>query len=153
MAQPTINRLVIWSFAFFIASTIANAQFKVIGPAPYPPAVARQKIKALFEGMDAANRPQTVQTLSGLLAWYRDIVDDELIAAWHKDGRAILVESIETLADSRVASSILEFSWREQRDGAFLPAYASMFGTLMTRFSCTGPTRRRAFMLNGGEPI
>jgi hypothetical protein len=37
--------------------------------------------------MTAANQPQTVQTLSGLLTWYRDIVDDERIAAWHIDVR------------------------------------------------------------------
>jgi hypothetical protein len=112
----------------------ANAQFKVVGPPPYSPTVARQKIKTLLEGIDASNRQQTVETLSGLLSWYRDILDDELIAAWQKDTPANLTEAMQSLADSRVASAIVEFSWRERRQAAFNPAYAPMFGNLMARF-------------------
>jgi hypothetical protein len=112
----------------------ANAQFKVVGPAPYPPAVAHQKIKALLEEVDPANRKQTIETLSGLLSWYRDAIDEELIAAWQKNTRANLPEVVEALADSRVASAIIQFSWREQREAAFRPGYAPMFGNLMTRF-------------------
>lgn len=110
------------------------AQFKVVGPAPYPPTIARQKIRALLEGVDPANRPQTVETLSGLLTWYRDILDDELISAWKKDSRANLTGLVEPLADSRVASGIVQFSWRERREAALDPAYAPMFANIMARF-------------------
>jgi hypothetical protein len=116
------------------ACMTANAQFKVVGPAPYPPAVAHQKIKALLEEVDPANPRHTIETLTGLLSWYRDATDEELIAAWQKDTRANLTEVIESLADSRVASAIVEFSWRERRPGAFDPAYAPMFANLMARF-------------------
>jgi hypothetical protein len=106
----------------------------VVGPAPFPPAVAHQKIKALLEAVDPANRKQTIETLSGWLAWYRDAIDDELIAGWQKDTRANLPEVVQALADSRVATAIMQFSWREHRAAAFEPAYAPMFGNLMTRF-------------------
>jgi hypothetical protein len=112
----------------------ANAQFKVVGPPPYPPTVARQKIKTLLEGADAANRAQTAATLSGLLSWYRDLIDEELIAAWQKDSRANLTELMEPLSDSRVASAVVEFSWRQRRQAAFSVTYAPMFVNLMTRF-------------------
>ena len=85
--------LCVWSLAFLAAT--AHAQFKVVGPAPYPPAVAHQKIKSLLEVVDPANRQQTIETLSGLLSWYRDILDQELIAAWQKDTRANLPEVME----------------------------------------------------------
>jgi hypothetical protein len=123
-----------WSFAFFAAISPVYAQFKVVGPAPYPPAVAHQKIRNLLEAVNPANRQQTVDTLTGLLSWYRDILDDELIAAWRKDSRANLTEVVGPLADSRVAVGVVEFSWREQRPLAFLPAYAPMFQNLLTRF-------------------
>jgi hypothetical protein len=125
-------RLGVWFFAFLAATAIA--QFKVVGPAPYSPAVAHQKIKVLLDAVDPANRKQTIDTLSGLLAWYRDILDEELIAAWQKDTRANLPEVVEALADSRAASGIIEFSWRRERPSAFNLAYAPMFGNLMTRF-------------------
>lgn len=121
-------------YAFFATSIIANAQFKVIGPPPFSPPVARQQIRTLLDKVDPGNRQKTVETLIGLLAWYRDILDEELIAAWQKDARANLPEVIESLADSRAASAIIEFSWRQQRPSAFKPAYAPMFGNLMTRF-------------------
>jgi hypothetical protein len=117
-----------------VAAFTASAQFKVVGPAPYPPTVARQKIKTLLEGVDPSNREQTVTTLTGLLSWYRDIIDDELIAAWQTDTRANLVEAMEPLADARVASGVVEFSWRRERQTAFNPSYAPMFANLMTRF-------------------
>ncbi len=120
--------------AFSATMVTANAQFKVVGPPPYPPTVARQKIRAMIEGVDAANRQQTVATLSGLLSWYRDIIDEELIAGWRKDSRANLTELMEPLADSRVASAVVEFSWRQGRPEAFTPTYAPMFVNLMTRF-------------------
>jgi hypothetical protein len=132
--QVVVGGIGLWAFAFFAAGVTANAQFKVVGPAPYPPTVARQKIKTLLEGVDSANRKQTIETLSGLLSWYRDSIDEELIAAWQKDTRANLTEVMESLADSRVASAVVEFSWHERRQDAFDPAYAPIFANLMSRF-------------------
>jgi hypothetical protein len=119
---------------FFAAAMMANAQFKTIGPAPYSPTVARQKIRTLLEGVDPSNSQKTITTLSGLLSWYRDLLDEELIAAWQKDTRANLIKVMESLADSRVASRIIEFSWRERRQTAFNLTYAPMLGNLMARF-------------------
>jgi hypothetical protein len=140
----------VWSFAFIATIMSANAQFKVVGPPPYPPNVARQKIRTLLEAVDPANRVETVKTLSGLLSWYRDPIDDELIAAWQKDGRANLTELMEPLADARVAVGVIEFSWRQQRQAAFRPEYAPMFVNLMTRF----PESAQPFLadLLGGTP-
>jgi hypothetical protein len=112
----------------------ADAQFKVVGPPPYSPTVARQKIRTLLEGVDPANRQQTVATLNGLLSWYRDIIDEELIAGWQKDSRANLAELMQPLADSRVASAVVEFSWHQGRSQAFAIAYAPTFVNLMMRF-------------------
>jgi hypothetical protein len=128
------TRFSIWSFAFLAASMIANAQFKEVGPPPYSPTVARQHIRTLLEKIDASNRQKTVETLSGLLSWYRDILDEEMIAAWQKDTRANLTDLMQSLADSRVASAIVEFSWREQRQAAFNLTYAPLLGNLMARF-------------------
>ena len=125
----------VWSMALFAASPAADAQFKELGPPPLTPAAARQKFKRLLETVDAGNRQQTVATISGLLPWYRDIFDEELIAAWQKDGRANLPELIKPLASSRAASGIIEFSWRRQREATFLPVYAPMFGDLMARYA------------------
>jgi hypothetical protein len=119
----------------FLGVPAAHAQFKVTGPAPYTPAVARQKIRTLLEKVDSSNRKQTIDTLTGWLSWYRDILDDEMIAAWKKDTRENLPEVIRPLADSRVAVAIVDFSWREQRQTAFLPAYALMFEDMMIRFA------------------
>jgi hypothetical protein len=121
-------------FAFLAASNIAHAQFKVTGPAPYSNAVAREKIKTLLASVDSNNSKPTADTLTGLLAWYRDIIDDELIAAWQGDRRANLPEVIKPLADARVAAATVDFSWRQQRPVAFLSAYAPMFEDLMIRF-------------------
>jgi len=136
-----ITRLRTWittcgisSVVFLAAVTTAKAQFKVVGPAPYSDAVAHQKIRALLGKVDPANRQQTLDTISGLLAWYRDILDEELIAAWQKgDGRADLAAVMKPLADSRVAAAVVEFSWRQQREATFILAYAPMFVDLMTR--------------------
>ncbi len=132
--HPIIRLVVSLGIALFAGDIAAHAQFKVIAPAPYPPGVARQKIKALLEAVDPANRPQTVETLTGLLSWYRDIIDDELVAAWQKDDRAKLTELMQPLADSRVAVGIVGFSWRRERQSAFYPDYAPMFANFMTRF-------------------
>jgi hypothetical protein len=122
------------SLVFFAAASMAYAQFKPVGPAPYSPAVAHQRIRTLLEGLDPNNRQKTIATLSGLLSWYRDIVDEELIAAWEKDTRANVTEVMEALADARVASRVVEFSWRERRQTAFNLTYAPMLGNLMARF-------------------
>jgi hypothetical protein len=116
-------------------SVTASAQFKVVGPAPFTEPVARQKIRAQLDNVTAANRQETLDTLNGWLAWYRDLLDEELIAAWKRDTRANLVEVMAPLANPRVASAVIEFSWGQQRQQAFLPAYAPMFENLMTRFA------------------
>jgi hypothetical protein len=121
-------------FVFFVAAVMANAQFKPVGPAPYSPTVARQKIRMLLEEINPGNRQKTIATLSGLLSWYRDLLDEELIAAWQKDTRANVIEVMESLADSRVASAVVEFSWREKRQTAFSLKYAPILGNLMARF-------------------
>jgi len=130
------------AFLFVAVSMTVNAQFKQIAPAPYSPAVARQKIRILLESGDPDNRQQTAETLSGLLAWYRDIVDEELVAAWKEgDHRAELAALMPLYADSRVASGIVEVSWREQRASTFHLTYAPMLGDLMARYP------------NGAEPF
>jgi hypothetical protein len=145
-----IAQIVFLAASFITTGVTANAQFKVVGPPPYTPTVARQKIRALLEAVDPANSAETLKTLSGLLSWYRDLIDEELIAAWQKDSRANLTELMEPLADARVASAVVEFSWRQQRQAAFKPAYAPMFVNFMTRF----PESARPFLddLLGGTP-
>lgn len=115
-------------------ATTAQAQFKETPPAPYSTDVARQKIRTLLDKVDPGNRQQTVDTLSGLVTWYRDILDEELIAAWQGDGRSNLPQVIESLADSHVAQVIVDFSWRQRREAMFIPAYAPMLGHLMARY-------------------
>jgi hypothetical protein len=122
------------AFLFVAVSMAVSAQFKEAPPAPYSLAVARQKIRLLIETGDRDSRQQTAEKLSGLLVWYRDIVDDELIAAWKGDQRVKLPALMPLLADSRVASAIIEFSWRQQRAATFNLAYAPMLGDLMARY-------------------
>src|ERR1700722_14243437 len=86
----------------FVAAGIGKAQFKVVGPAPFTETVARQKIRTLLENVNPENRQQTVDTITGWLTWYRDLLDQELIAAWHNDTRANLTELMAPLADPRV---------------------------------------------------
>jgi len=131
MISKSVAALLLVSFGLSIPAT---AQFKTVGPAPYSPVVARQRIKSLLGKMDPANRRQSIDTISGLLVWYRAIIDDELIAAWKKDeGRENLPDAVTALADARVALEIVEFSWH-QHPQAFQLAYAPMFGNLMLRF-------------------
>ncbi len=125
-----------WAFALCAASVIANAQFKEIGPAPFPAeTVARQKIREKLEKVDPSNRQETVKTLTGWLDWYRDLLDEELIAAWQRDTRANLTEVMGPLADPRVASAVVEFSWRQRRQAGLNLAYAPMLVDLMERFA------------------
>src|SRR5579862_3322038 len=108
-------RLGLCSIAVLALGTAAYPQFKEIGPPPYPPATARQKIRTLIEKADPSTPQPTIDALFRLAPWYRDIVDEELIAAWHQqDARASLTQILEPLADARVASAIVEFSWRQQ---------------------------------------
>ncbi len=136
-----ISALPRWAmtFALLFAGCVtvcltANAQFHELGPPPIPEAAAREQIKTLLEKVDAANRQQTVTSISGLLAWYRDLIDEELIAGWQSDGRATLPEVMESLADSRVATTIVEFSWHQGRQVAFRPAYAPLLEHLIARY-------------------
>jgi hypothetical protein len=142
----------VYSLAFFLlAGMSANGQFKVIGPPPFTPLVAHQHIAELLQKVDAANRQQTAQTLTGLLPWYRDILDEELIAAWKKDTRTNLPDLVETLADSRVAVAIVEFSWREQPQAAFSLTYAPMLGNLMARFPESAQPVLNDLLTPGGQ--
>src|SRR5262249_33277572 len=117
-----------------IASVCATAQFKEIGPAPVSPATARQQIRAQLAKVSPDNLPQTVKTLSHLALWYRDLLDDELIAAWKKDTRANLPPLIQEMPDARVAAGIVDFSWRQARPATFIPAHVLMLETLMSRY-------------------
>jgi hypothetical protein len=112
----------------------ASAQFKEIKAAPFSPAVAHRRIGALLENVNPANRDQTVQTISGWLDWYRDVLDDELITRWKTDARANLPLVITPLADARIALEVVEYSWHQQPQATFTLAYAPMLGDLMARY-------------------
>ena len=133
-----LPRCIVWPLVLLSAGIIANAQFTVVGPAPFSEPVARQKIRTLLEKVDSGNRQQTLDTLNGWAVWYRNLIDDELIAAWKKDTRANLTEVMGPLADARVAAAVVEFSWRQQPEAALDPAYAPMLGDLMERFADSG---------------
>ena len=98
-----------------------HAQFQEVGPPPVSTTVAREQIRTLLEKVDSTNRKQTVDAISGLLVWYRDLADEEMITAWRGEGRARLPQVLESLADAKVASGIIEFSWRQQREATFVP--------------------------------
>src|SRR5580658_3248357 len=124
----------IWALAFFGAGMAANAQFKEVGPAPFPQKVARQKIRTLLDAVEFDNRRQTIDTLNGWVTWYRDLIDEELIAAWQRAPRTDLAEIMGPLADPAVAAGVVDVSWRQERQAAFTLAYARMLGDLMLRF-------------------
>lgn len=119
---------------FSCATLAAYGQFKEIKAAPFSPSVARQKIRTLLENVNPENRDQTVATISGWLDWYRDILDDELIARWKSPARANLTVVMAPLADDRVAREVIEFSWHTDRADTFTLAYAPVLGDLMTRY-------------------
>src|ERR1035438_6444562 len=85
-------RAFVSSLVLFAIAPAAHAQFKVIGPPPFPAPEARKKIKAALEQVNPDNSQQTLATLSDWLKWYRDILDEELIAAWKKDDRDKIIE-------------------------------------------------------------
>jgi len=134
LAVPGGHRWIATFALLCVAGSTASAQFQVVGPAPVSATAARREIRTLLEKADPDNVQQTVKKLSGLTPWYRDMLDEELIAAWRRDERANLAPVIEPLADPRVAAGIVEFSWREQRQTAFTPEYAPMLGRLMERY-------------------
>jgi hypothetical protein len=148
ISRPPRNLLnLLAAFAALIVP--ANAQFKEIKEAPFPPAVARQKVATLLEKADPGNRDQTVEKISGWLDWYRDILDEELIARWKGEGRANLPLVMAPLADARVASEVVAFSWRQQRQATFNLTYAPMLGDLMARY----PESAKPFITDLQNPL
>jgi len=125
---------------FFTLCAPGWAQFKEIGPPPYSQTVARQKIRGLLATVDSANPQRTIDAVNALAPWYRDLVDQELIAGWQKDTRATLLPVIEPLADAAVAAAVVNYSWRQAPDATFNLTYAPMLGRLMERYpeSATG---------------
>jgi sulfatase modifying factor 1 len=115
-------------------SLLAQAQFKEIGPPPFPGDVAREQIRTLLETVAPSNMQATVKKLSDLAVWYRDILDEELVAAWRREDRASLTGVVESLASARVASGIVEFSWRERRAETFKPENVQLLENLMIRY-------------------
>jgi hypothetical protein len=130
----TLRRFALWWVFLSATALTATAQFKEIKAAPFSPAVAHRRIGGLLENVDATNRDQTVKTISGWLDWYRDVLDDELIARWKTDARTNLPLAITPLADARVALEVVEYSWHRQPQATFTLAYAPMLGDLMERY-------------------
>ena len=125
-------------FVLFLAAGLpAGAQFKEVGPPPVSAPVARQQIRMLLENVDSTNSRQTIDKISALLIWYRDLADEELIAAWKSEGRVKLIPVLESLSDASVASGVVEFSWRQQREATFVPASTSTMVMLMSRYSAS----------------
>ncbi len=123
-----------WLVILLALATAAWAQFKEVGPAPYPPPVARQKIQTLLDKVDPANPQPSIDALFGLVPWYRDILDQELIAGWQKDTRGNLAVVMGPLADEAVATAVVHYSWRQAPQATFNLAYAPMLGQLMARY-------------------
>lgn len=137
-------------FVLLASGIPAGAQFKEIKEAPFPAAEAPRKIATLLESVGPDNRNQTVSTLLGWSDWYRDILDQELIARWQGNQRANLTLVMRDLANSHVASQIVEYSWHRQRAATFTLTYAPTLGDLMARY----PESARPFLadLLGGQP-
>ncbi|HUI76262.1 MAG TPA: hypothetical protein VLY24_00065 [Bryobacteraceae bacterium] len=116
----------------------AKAQFKEIGPPPFSQAAAQQKIRGLLSNVDPSNRRQTLDSLNALTPWFRNILDEELISAWQSEKRDRLTLVLEPLADTRVATAVVEFSWRKRTESTFNPGYATILGQLMARYPESG---------------
>jgi len=129
-----LPRFGVWCLALAVFAAAADAQFKEVGPAPFSPAVARQKIRASLETADPGNPQRTVQALLALVPWYRDILDQELITAWQKGSRANLSAVLLPLADAAVATAIVQYSWRQAPETAFNLSSAPVLGELMARY-------------------
>jgi len=124
----------ILSFVFLALTLPLRAQFKEVGPAPYSQAVARQKIRTLLDKTDPRNPQPAIDALFALVPWYRDILDQELIAGWQKDSRATIQPLMGQLADAAVAKAIVEYSWRQAPQATFNLTNAAMLGQLMARY-------------------
>ena len=116
----------------------AKAQFKEIGLPPFSPAVARQRIRTLLDKVEPSNRQQTMDSLNALTPWFRNVLDDELIAGWQRDNRERLMLVLEPLADASVAAAVVQFSWRKRTEATLDPGYAAMLGHLMARYPESG---------------
>ncbi len=116
----------------------ASAQFKELGPAPFSQAVAHQRIRTLLNQVEPANRQQTIDQLNSLVPWFRNVLDEELIAGWQKDGRERLTLVMEPMADPHVATEVVGFSWRTRTEATLNPAYAPLLGHLMARYPESG---------------
>lgn len=135
----------------FAAGEVARAQFRIIGPAPVSPAVARQRIRALLEKVNAANLQETNKALNGLINWYRDLLDEEIVAAWQREGRSNLAPIVEAWIDARVAAGIVDYSWRE-RQVIFVPANEPVLELMMTRYPDTAKNFFEDLLGPGGRP-
>jgi hypothetical protein len=65
------SALIVVLYLFSNTLPDAEAQFKEIGPAPFPPAVAHQRIRTLLDQVEPSNRQQTLDTLNGWTPWFR----------------------------------------------------------------------------------
>ena len=139
MRFPQAAGLTVLSCALLLLfGPVASAQFKELGPAPFSPAVARQRIRTALDQVEPANRQQTLDELNRLVPWFRNILDAELIGGWQKEGRERLMLVMEPMADPRVADEVVAFSWRKRTDATLNPAYAPMLGQLMARYPESG---------------
>ncbi len=116
------------AYSLFVEGAPASAQLNKAGPPPFTRTVARQLIRTLREQAGQDNRDQTVDSLAGLFVWHRPVFDDELAAAWQRDGRAKLTVLIDALADARAAAGIVAYPcfYARAADGS-LPRDLSAF--------------------------
>lgn len=122
----------------YLLTPITKAQFKEIGPPPFSQAIARERIRGLLEKVDPNNRRETIDSLNALTPWFRNILDEELITGWQSEKRDRLTLVLEPLADTRVAASVVEFSWHKRAESTFNPGYAPILGGLMARYPESG---------------
>jgi hypothetical protein len=135
---PRAVRLPRYACLLLLLGLPASGQFKQIGPPPFSPAVAHQRIRALLDGLGPTNRQQTIDKIDSLTPWFRGVLDEELIAAWQREGRDRLVPVMEPLASPRVAEAVVEFSWRKRTDATLNLSYAPLLGHLMARYPESG---------------
>ena len=123
---------------FHLLAPAARAQFKEIGPPPFSKSVAHQRMRALLDRVEPSNRQQTIDQLNKLVPWFRDVLDDELISGWQRDGRDRLLLVMEPMADPQVAVGVVAFSWHNRTDATLNPAYGPMLASLMARYPDSG---------------
>jgi hypothetical protein len=134
---PRLAGLIGLSLTNLLAPAV-HAQFKEIGPPPFSKAVAHQRIRALLDRVEPGNLKQTLDQLNGLVPWFREVLDDELISGWRRDSRERLLPVLEPMADPAVAGGVVAFSWHSRTDATFQPAYAAMLAHLMARYPDSG---------------